>query len=336
MRKFSIIWKVFLILFLISCDKEPKLQEAEQKSMRVTQLLFEHEGEPYRKIDLSYQNDRLLHTDYFYMAATGWRQDYHSKYIYREGGFTHEFYSVKNDEIRYIRKNDYKVENERLVEDLHYTGTGNVWNLNSRWTYTYENDQLVSYIRDNMLDGNWQVKAYANFIYDESQIKTHKYYEIYDGEHKLIDCDTFYWENNHLARYIDFNRRYGIMELNSRSDFSYEGDLITEILLQSRRRDDWSFYQRTYYGYDEEGLLISERTTWGEEMKISYEEGPGNFHLIFYMPELIAFNKPMFTNAGGSKSATEDEYTPCYPEQAVWGRTMPMMFSSSGIMDNAP
>ena len=46
-------------------------------------------------------------------------------------------------------------------------------------------------------------------------------------------------------------------------------------------------------------------------------KGTGNFHLIFYMPELIAFNKPTFTNAGGSKSAYEPDYSPGYPEQAL-------------------
>ena len=336
MRKYKIFISAILIPFFISCEKGSDTEEEIQNHKRVSQLLFEHEGEPYRKIDLSYQNDKLLHIDYFYMGATSWRQDYHSKFIYREGGFTHEYYYIKNDEFRFVRKNDYKVENGKLIEDIYSSGSLNEWHQNAIWSYFYENDQLVSYSRSNFQDGNWKEKAYAHFIYEESKIKTHKYYEIYDGEHILIDCDTFYWDNNHLSRYIDFNRRYGIMELNSKSNFSYEGDLITEILLQARRRDAWSFYQTTYYSYDDEGLLTSERTTWDEEMKISYEEGSGNFHLIFYMPELIAFNKPMFTNAGGSKSASEYEYLPGYPDQAVWGRQMPFLSGGSRIMDVDP
>ncbi|MBN1950728.1 MAG: hypothetical protein JW801_05965 [Bacteroidales bacterium] len=287
---------IFLSLFLIQgCEKESR--DPEDNSSRVREIIFQDDDVPYRKLEFIYGTNEMTQINHYFMADTAWKQDYISEFSNTDEGYVHEFYYLNRGERKFKRRNIYNFEDDRLVEDIYYVGSKGEWFLNSRWNYEYEDDKLTHYTIYHYTNGTWNEKIQAYFTYRNDEIQEHNYFEILDGQRFQTDRDTFFWKDGRLSEYLDYNRKYGKLELNSRSIFSWTGDQTTKIDLFSRQNDDWHLHNSTQYHYDEEGRLTSEKNHWGDEMLVFYEEGKGNFSMIYYMPELIAFNKPMFKDA---------------------------------------
>jgi hypothetical protein len=309
---------ILFIVSLVSCIKEENVTE---ESYRVSEIIFEHDSVPVRKFQIAYEGDKVSQVNQYYRSDTTWRPDYLVLFSYSDNNIVHEYYYVKGGEYKYYQKNIFTVENDRLVEDIAYLGFENEWLLKAKWIFTYENDLLKEYKEYRYLENIWHERASAYFSYDGAHVFDHRYYDRYDNEDFLTDCDTFYWENNKLMQIIDYNRKYGEMELNSNSLFTYSGDYISEIALQARRHDEWRSYRTNYYEYNEENLLIRDLNSWDWVMNISYEKGKGNFGMIYYLPQEEVFNKPMFKSTDGLEEDGQDIYTPGYIDKILLKNT---------------
>lgn len=318
MIRFQLFSLILIVFLSLACEKDSDKELIPEDYQRVKDIIFQRDDLPYRKLEFTYDENKLVRIEYFFKTDTSWKQDYLSEFSHHDGGFTQEYYFLTSEGLKYKHKNIYSIENDKLVKDVYYVGSRNEWYLNSKWSYSYENDRLTSYKIFKYTDDTWKERASAYFSYENSQIKKHTYYEVHDNELLLTDMDTFYWADNKLVHYIDYNRKYGQIELNAKSNFTYIDDKTTKIELQARRHDDWEFYKYTYYEYNEMGLLVSERVHWGDEMVITYEAGKGDFGIVYYMPEEIVFNKPRFKSTEEGKTREHKVYEPQYIDHLLF------------------
>ncbi len=173
---------------------------------------------------------------------------------YNGNSITFKDYSAYDNGWNPVWRQWYYYTNNVLDSVYRESNDNGQWNADELFYYSYNSQgKLIQILKKNYENGSWNIDSkdsitynatgliheIIHFVYSAgSWLPTDKETRLYNGQDQIIESDYSVWDGNASWNY------------DKRELYTYQGNLLTEILYQDYENNQWENTNKDAYQYD--------------------------------------------------------------------------------------
>jgi hypothetical protein len=264
-----IAFLIIAVLTFIGCKKDSSNGAGSFSNSRVISMKYYYDNTLTGNLDINYTNSKV--SSYTYEDED---ESEEGQLEYPDGNTIILNWSETYEDILYEFVTEYSLSNNKVVEIL---------DGDEKELFTYNSAGKIEEIRGYFYDGVWTLQALDQYTYSSGNLATW-YYAEYEGAGVYEYKQEITYNSNEIDEIVYYYKESDTWIADIKDVFVYSNGKVSRV--------NYYYYDGEWikdegykiYKYNSSGFLIEMSEIYGVEKyteKYSYEEGNGNFNLIF-------------------------------------------------------